>query len=233
MTNAFIPQPSVFCDFSVCGGFCLPYYCACALRSSRRFIPDAVIVCITRSDVVCTSTCYFIMLYAPIHLLLHYYHTLWHISPALARQCSGRCWRTPYNLIGSIIWQNTVTVKTTHYFLKETTEMTQDTYPHGKGGLECAKNINNSWTKTKLRAFAFARQYITMISFLSINVSKQLLTCLIKHNILKCLCCFHGFYGSRKPEMEGNVDITSLIGDAMIRVATLVKINDFSGFKHS
>jgi len=72
--------------------------------------------------------------------------------------------------------------------------------------------------------------YITMISFLSLNVTKQLFPCLIKR--LKCLWCFHGFY-KIKLEIEGNAGITSLIGDAMTRGRTLVKIAYFSGFKHS
>ncbi len=70
-----------------------------------------------------------------------------------------------------------------------------------------------------------------MISFLSMNVSKQLFTCLIKHNILKRLWCFHGFY-KIKPETEGNADMTPLTGDTMCRAVSLLKIADFSGFKH-
>jgi len=35
-----------------------------------------------------------------------------------------------------------------------------------------------------------------------------------------------------KLEIEGKVDMTSLTGDAMTRAVTLVKMADFSGFKH-
>jgi len=51
------------------------------------------------------------------------------------------------------------------------------------------------------------------------------------HNILKRLWCFHGFY-EVKPAIEINVGMTSLTGDTMPWAITLVKIADFSGFKH-
>ncbi len=36
-----------------------------------------------------------------------------------------------------------ITFEMTHYFLEKTMKLTQDTYAHYKGCLECPKNINN------------------------------------------------------------------------------------------
>jgi len=68
--------------------------------------------------------------------------------------------------------------------------------------------------------------YITMISFLLMNVSKQLLICLIK-NILKRVWCFHGLY-KIKPEIEGNVCYDVIDRRSMDTVRVLVKIAYFS-----
>ncbi len=42
----------------------------------------------------------------------------------------------------------------THYFLRKTTKLTQDTYAHDKGYIECPKNVNNSFS-TKVEVMVF------------------------------------------------------------------------------
>jgi len=53
-----------------------------------------------------------------------------------------------------------------------------------------------------------------MISLLLTNVSKQLLTCLIKPNILKCLWCLRMFSKRKIGNRGYNLDMT---GDKMTR----------------
>jgi len=76
--------------------------------------------------------------------------------------------------------------------------------------------------KQDINKKTYCFELYNMISFLSMNVSKQLLTCLIKHNILKCLWCFHGFY-KIKPKTESNAGIMSLIGDTRTQPVSWLK----------
>jgi len=59
-----------------------------------------------------------------------------------------------------------------------------------------------------------------MISFLSINVSKQLLTSNKTHKRIKRLWCFYKI----KPETEGNAGMMSLIGDTRTRSVSWLKL---------
>jgi len=53
--------------------------------------------------------------------------------------------------------------------------------------------------------------YITIISFLSINISKQLFHCLLKHGNIKASLVFPWFLQNKT---EGNAGMTQLIGNS-------------------
>jgi len=66
--------------------------------------------------------------------------------------------------------------------------------------------------------------YITMISCLSIKLSKHLFT-----SLMKCIFSVSMVSTEVKQEVGSNADMTSLKGDMTTRAITMFKIADFSG----